>query len=69
MPAMDGVMNFHLRTLLLLLLDGKLAPATASAMLERMVADVGIEPLLKSWVLLDNHDVHPARRAQPVLRG
>jgi glycosidase len=70
MPAMDGVMNFHLRTLLLLLLDGKLAPATASAMLERMVADVGIEPLLKSWVLLDNHDVqrvateipHPAKR-------
>ena len=70
MPAMDGVMNFHLRTLMLLLLDGQLAPATAAQMLERMVADVGIEPLLKSWVLLDNHDVqrlateipHPARR-------
>jgi glycosidase len=70
MPAMDGVMNFHLRTLVLFLLDGQLAPAIAAQMLERMVADVGIEPLLKSWVLLDNHDVqrlateipHPAQR-------
>ncbi len=57
MPAMDGVMNFHLRMWLLSLAHGELSPRAASAMLDAMVADVGIEPLLKSWVLLDNHDV------------
>jgi glycosidase len=57
MPAMDGVMNFHLRTLLLALVRGELPVATASTMLSRMVGDTGIEPLLKSWALLDNHDV------------
>jgi glycosidase len=57
MPAMDGVMNFHLRSLLLSLVRGDIAPATAAAMLDRLVADVGVEPLLKSWLVLDNHDV------------
>lgn len=57
MPAMDAVMNFHWRTLLLKLVSGELAPAPAAKLIERTVQDVGIEPLLKSWVLLDNHDV------------
>jgi hypothetical protein len=57
MPAMDGVMNFHLRSLLLGLVRGDIAAATAATMLDRLVADVGVEPLLKSWVVLDNHDV------------
>ena len=57
MPAMDGVMNFHLRSLLLSLVRGELAASTAATMIERLVADVGVEPLLKSWLLLDNHDV------------
>ena len=57
MPAMDGVMNFHLRHLLLKLVRGELVGASASAMIDRLVADVGMEPLLKSWLLLDNHDV------------
>ncbi len=56
-PAMDGVMNFHLRTLLLSLVRGELPASSAAAMIERLVADVGLEPLLKSWLLLDNHDV------------
>jgi glycosidase len=57
MPAMDGVMNFHWRTLLLGLARGEIGVAQASALIERTVADVGTEPLLKSWLLLDNHDV------------
>ncbi len=57
MPAMDGVMNFHLRSLLLGLVRGEVPAATAATMLDRLVADVGVEPLLKSWVVLDNHDV------------
>ncbi|MFM7972210.1 MAG: alpha-amylase family glycosyl hydrolase [Betaproteobacteria bacterium] len=57
MPAMDAVMNFHWRTLLLKLLKGEVTPTQAGRLIERTVQDVGIEPLLKSWMLLDNHDV------------
>ncbi len=57
MPALDAVMNFHLRRILLALVRGELPPASAMSMLERLLADVGIEPLLKSWMVLDNHDV------------
>lgn len=57
MPAMDAVMNFHWRTLLLKLVTGELRPPHAARLIERTVQDVGIEPLLKSWVVLDNHDV------------
>ena len=56
-PAMDAVMNFHWRTLLLGLARGEIGVAQAAAVIERTIADVGTEPLLKSWVLLDNHDV------------
>ena len=57
MPAMDAVMNFHWRTLLLGLVRGEIGVTQTSAVIERTVSDVGIEPLLKSWVVLDNHDV------------
>lgn len=57
MPAMDAVMNFHWRTLLLGLVRGEISPTAAALMIERTIADTGIEPLLKSWILLDNHDV------------
>jgi hypothetical protein len=26
-------------------------------MTERMVRDAGIEPMLKSWMVIDNHDI------------
>lgn len=50
-------MNFTLRRMLLDVVERKLKPATAQRMIARMVADSGIEPLLKSWTLLDNHDL------------
>jgi cyclomaltodextrinase / maltogenic alpha-amylase / neopullulanase len=55
-PAVDGVMNFTLRALLLRLAAGKLAAPLALRMVEQMVADCGTENLLKSWLMLDNHD-------------
>jgi glycosidase len=55
-PAVDGVMNFSLREIILRTLSGRLPPATAMRMIHRMVQDCGIEPLLKSWLMLDNHD-------------
>ncbi len=55
--AMDAVMNFTLREIVLGLARGEIAPAAAGRMTERLVRDVGIEPMLKSWVVIDNHDI------------
>ena len=35
---------------------GLIAAPTAAAMIERTLSEAGIEPMLKSWLLLDNHD-------------
>lgn len=56
-PALDAVMNFTLREIILNSLQEKISPRAANEMIDRMIADAGIEPILKSWVLLDNHDV------------
>ncbi len=56
MPAVDGVMNMTLRQMMLDFIDGRIAAPLFGRQVERMVEDTGIEPLLKSWVILDNHD-------------
>jgi glycosidase len=43
--------------MLLGLANGEIGVAQAGAVIDRTLADVGTEPMLKSWVLLDNHDV------------
>lgn len=55
-PAVDGVMNFHLRQIVVDLVDGKITGRLAGVMIDRMIADAGLEPILKSWFQLDNHD-------------
>lgn len=55
-PSLDGVMNFTLTEIIISTAKGLLPAATSTRMVERMVTDVGIENMLKSWVLLDNHD-------------
>jgi glycosidase len=57
LDSIDAVMNFNLRHILLGLASGEIAAASASRMLARLVSDAGIEPLLKSWALIDNHDL------------
>jgi glycosidase len=37
--------------------SGEITTAAAARMTERMVQDSGIEPMLKSWVVIDNHDI------------
>ncbi len=54
--AMDGLMNFSLRQIVLNLCQGKLDAAIASQMFSHMLADSDYEGLLKSWLILDNHD-------------
>jgi cyclomaltodextrinase / maltogenic alpha-amylase / neopullulanase len=55
-PAVDGVMHFTLRHLLLRTADRRLAAPVAQRMIERLIRDADFEHLLKSWVYLDNHD-------------
>lgn len=57
LESIDAVMNFTLRKIVLGLVSGEIAAALASRMLARLVSDSGIEPLLKSWVVIDNHDI------------
>ncbi len=55
--SMDAVMNFTLRDIVLGLAHGEISPAAATRMTDRLVIDAGIEPMLKSWVVIDNHDI------------
>ena len=57
LQSIDAVMSFSLRHLVLDMISGIIAPASAGRMLDRLVYDAGIEPMLKSWMLLDNHDL------------
>ena len=54
--VMDGVMNFHLRQLILDAVRGEIAPGAVGRHIERMVADATIESVLQSWIILSNHD-------------
>jgi glycosidase len=56
MPAVDGLLNFHAREIILRAATGRVSPKQAQGMLDVMVQDTGVENLLKCWLLLDNHD-------------
>lgn len=55
-PAVDGLMNMHARQIVLRMLEGAVEPPRAARLFETMVEDAGIEPILRSWLVLDNHD-------------
>jgi len=55
-PALDGVMNMHWRELILRVVKGDIPGAQAGRMMQTLVDDMGLEPLLKSWLIMDNHD-------------
>ncbi|MFG6428338.1 glycoside hydrolase family 13 protein [Roseateles sp. LYH14W] len=57
LKSMDAVMNFALRHVINDTAGGQLDGPTAGRMIDRMVRDAGIEPMLKSWVVIDNHDI------------
>ena len=64
-PSLDGVMNFTAREIIWQLCLGKLDPKIAGEMLGRMIEDAGIEPMLKSWMVLDNHDTPRLKNMMP----
>ncbi len=55
-PAVDGVMNMHGRRILLSMLEGKTSGPMCGKMWETSIADAGINHILKTWLVLDNHD-------------
>lgn len=55
--SIDGVMNFTLREIILRSIKEDISPSLANHMIETMILDTGILPMLKSWNVLDNHDV------------
>lgn len=55
-PAVDGVMNMHLRELILSLINGETSGPLMGRMVDRMIEDSGLSNILKSWIVLDNHD-------------
>lgn len=57
LKSIDAVMNFTLRQIINGTAGGELSGPTAARMIDRLVRDAGIEPLLKSWVVIDNHDI------------
>jgi glycosidase len=57
LQSIDAVMSFSLRHILLDTAAGVTPPATAGRRLERLIRDAGIEPSLKSWIVIDNHDI------------
>jgi glycosidase len=57
LQSIDAVMSFSLRHIVLDMIAGVIAPARAGHMLDRLVSDAGIEPMLKSWMVIDNHDI------------
>jgi len=64
-PSLDGVMNFTAREIIWQLCLGNLEPKIAGEMLTRMISDAGIEPMLKSWMVLDNHDTPRLKNMLP----
>ena len=55
-PAVDGVFNFSPVAVAQKMLDGSISGGRAGRILSDMVRDTGLEPLLQSWLLAENHD-------------
>ena len=55
-PAVDGVFNFFAPRICIDAMHRTISGGRVGRMLNDMVADAGIENLLRSWILVDNHD-------------
>jgi len=55
-PAVDGTFNFTSINTGLEMLNGRIGGGQAGRIYHHMVEDAGLENLLKSWILFENHD-------------
>lgn len=65
--SVDGVMNLTLRHLILQGMLNKIPAQMVNMQLNQMVEDCHFEGLLKSWVLLDNHDTVRLSNMMPAI--
>jgi glycosidase len=56
LTVVDGILNMHLRLVILEFVLGKLGAGQAGRAIQRMVDDGGIEGILRCHLVLDNHD-------------
>lgn len=54
--SLDGIINLTAREIIWKMILGEINPHTVVHMLERMIDEAGIDNMLKSWLVLDNHD-------------
>jgi glycosidase len=64
-PSLDSVMNLYYWKVIQHLVDGRISGAHAGKLVERMIDDTGMDAVLKSWVILDNHDLPRLKAQQP----
>lgn len=67
LACMDGLMNFTLRQLVLSVSRGELRGGMAGQLIDQMVSDSDYEGLLKSWLMLDNHDTPRLPNVLPLI--
>lgn len=56
--CVDGVFNFYSMNLAARMARGELEASQYGQMMERLVADAGMDNLLRCWLLTDNHDTN-----------
>ena len=47
----------YLAGIVLGVVQGELPAARGARLTDRLIRDAGIEPMLKSWMVIDNHDI------------
>lgn len=57
LTCLDGILNLHVRQIIHSFLEGHFSPESTARSLEYMVADGGLDGILRSHLVLDNHDV------------
>ncbi|MDB4640623.1 glycoside hydrolase family 13 protein [Pirellulaceae bacterium] len=66
--SMDGLMNFNFRQLMIEMLAENMSGAQVGRILERQTSSGNYDGLLKSWLILDNHDTPRIKNVLPDFR-
>lgn len=67
-PAVDGALGIFLGAVFLDFVKERMSCRKAAQVLADLVSDCGIEPMLRSWTVLSNHDKPRLRHELPDLR-
>mmetsp|Transcript_71972 Transcript_71972/g.210842 ORF Transcript_71972/g.210842 Transcript_71972/m.210842 type:complete len:633 (+) Transcript_71972:63-1961(+) len=66
--CMDGVMSLHLGVLVYGLVDGSCPGPSAAQSIARMIEDSSMEEVLRSWIVISNHDMPRLAARLPEVR-